>query len=648
MLFRGSGDSVEQLFVMDPGADPADIVLDFSGEVQVDAKGGLAVSSELGELSFTPPIAIELGQTGPSQIAAHYKRLSGRHIGIELAAATDNAIVIDPILSYSSYLGGSSHESVYDVAAKANGDIYMVGYSDSVDFPASTTSPSDRDAFLTRLGPGGVPQSTTFFGGTGFDVARALDFESDGTIVIAGSTQADDFPVTAGAIQESMGGAGADAIVARFDPAGTLTYASYLGGSTANEEAFAIGVASNGDMFIGGRGGTDDFPGYTQQFGSGPDGAFVSRLNLDAGSISYSVLLASNSETRVYDLAVDTNDDVVVVGRTGSTFPTTSGAFQESNPHPTVNGYAAKIRGDGSELAYATFIGSGGPTFGNVEQANSVAVDQAGRAHIAGITRGGTFPVTAGQCSLEEAYVIKLPSDGVGVDFARCLGTQPFRESATSVLVAPSGEVWVAGWTQSVDFPVIEGAFQSTLNGVQDLFLSQFSNDGNTVLFSSYLGGSNVESNPRIAMDPDGVLHLVGETSSTDFPVSGDAHQPLYAGGLVDSFTVQIQTFEVMLDPSQIRWTTLAQSPTFDVVRGDVDTLFNTGGDFTLATTQCFANDVTTFSIASGDDPVPGEMFWYAVRPATATGLGTYDSGGTAQVGLRDSEITGSGVDCPK
>lgn len=324
-----------------------------------------------------------------------------------------------------------------------------------------------------------------------------------------------------------------------IDP--TLAYASYLGGSQA-DAGNAIAVDGAGNAYLTGATASANFPstfGAYQRSLRGDQNVFVAKLSADGGRLLYSTFLGGSGTDAGQGIAVDGAGSAYVTGFTNSTnFPAAAGSFQLTSGGFN-DAFATKLSPDGGALLYSTYLGGSGNDAGQ-----SIAVDGAGNAYIAGNTQSTNYPVTPGafQTSLQtfqsDAFVTKLSADGSRLVYSTFLGGGG-QDSANGIAVDAAGFAYVAGATSSTNFPTTPAAAQTTFGGVQDAFATKFALDGRSLVFSTYLGGSGSDGANGIALDGAGNAYVAGATSSTDFPTRPGALQ-LSLGGTQDGFVVKL------------------------------------------------------------------------------------------------------------
>ena len=478
---------IEYDLLLQPGARAEDVVVRCSRsdidhgeegeELRVSDDGSLVTS---GAVVQRAPRSWQVTPDGTRRDVPSSFRLLG-HGCFSFAVGEHDAtlpLVIDPVLVYTRYVGGSNADEAWGVAVDSAGALYAAGASRSSDFPvtgaALDAERDGRDGVVFKLDPTGTTlEYATYFGGKGEDRALALRVSPAGEAFLTGETRSDDFPVTSGAHTSSRVG-GADAFVLVLDAEGkTLRFSTFLGGA--------------GD---------------------------------DAGN----------------GLVLDRGENVLVVGTTRSIdFPVTSRAVQTTRGGGR-DAFLVKLDASGSVLHYATYLGGM-----HDEEGRAVTVDSAGRAYVAGRTGSADFPVTAGAFDVTrndaDAFVCKLSADGGALHFSTFLGGS-LQDEATAIAHAPDDSVLVAGWTRSPDFPVRGAGAQVTLGGRRDGFIVRFPTAGGALLQSTFLGGTGTDECNAIDIDSSGHVWVAGSTDSDDFPVTDDAPQ-LMRGGGTDGFVVR-------------------------------------------------------------------------------------------------------------
>lgn len=555
LIYDGRRGSLEYDFVVRPHADPSLISLAFfgAGSPRLGAKGELIVGKGSGALNHAAPVLYQL-RAGSirERVEGGFILLPGGRVGFRTGPYDHTLpLVIDPILTASSYLGGGGDDAGTAVATDSSGSIYLAGQTTSADFPrrgspVQANLSGGTDAFVAKLDPTAtVLLWTTFLGGRGLDVANGIAVDALSRVTVAGETNSTDFPTTPSGFQLSNRG-GSDAFVTRLDASGSsLLYSTYLGGSGNLDRADAVALDPAGNLYVTGRINSLDFPstpGAFQTFYRGGDfDAFLAKIDSSlsgAASLVYSSFLGGSQNDAAFGVAIDTAGEAFVTGGTRSPdFPTTPTAFQSANL--STDAFVLKLSAAGSVLLYGTLLGGS-----NIERGNAIVVDGAGNVFVTGTTSSTDFPVrNAAQAGLAggtgDAFVARLNPAGSGLNslvFATYLGGAG-DDRGNALTLDAGGGVAVAGQTDSSDFPSVL-PFQSRYGGgLADAFLARYSPAG-LLLDSTFFGGSGDDRATGVAAF-SGALVLTGRTGSSNFP-SLKPFQPTSAGG-ADAFVARFR-----------------------------------------------------------------------------------------------------------
>jgi hypothetical protein len=446
-------------------------------------------------------------------------------------------------LAYSTYFGGSDFDGANAVAVGGDGKIFVAGSTSSSDFPILNALQPElsggSDGFITKFGPDGHLLFSTFFGGVGDDIINSIKLAPDGTLVLIGNTHSTDLPTTEDAFQPNYNGGTAfgdgDGFIARLSSdLSQLLYCSYFGGS-GDEQLYALAIDSEGNVCVAGwTDSSRNFPlknPLQPKFGGGDEGnedGFIAKFDSTLTNLIFSTYFGGELRESDQKIAVDPAGFIYISGITSSTnFAVTPGAFQsthgwEPETGPNWDGFVSKLKPDGSALVYSTYIGGpkGDAVFG-------LAVDAAGSAYLTGTTSTiwpkGTFPMgfqPVPTDSVEDVWIAKLKPDGSNFAWFTYLGGTSDNEWGLDVVLDKENNVYVSGMTYSGDFPIVD-ALQPKLGGTKDTFIAKVSPDGQKLIYSTYLGGSEEDSGSVLALDPNGNLIAVGQTASLNFPIQG-------------------------------------------------------------------------------------------------------------------------------
>ncbi len=523
VVYYGNERRVEYDFVVAPNADPSRIALRFEGAkaMSIDAIGDLVISAPGGVIRQHRPVVYQEIDGRRVEVAATY-RIENGEAKFELARYDhDRPLVIDPILEYGTFLGGAGHDEADAVALGSDGAIFVAGLTPAAGFGAGDGTYTAYVTFVAKIAPDGSALSySTFLGGNNQDVMASIAVDGAGKAYVAGSTRSTDFP-TKNPIQPALGGTQGllDGFIAGLSPAGALDFSTYLGGSSI-DSLQGISIGASGIVATGGAGSTD-FPRA-----AGLSGGVAVRLSPDGTSLVFSKVLpnlggftgvAQDSAGAIYLTGVAYN---------GITVAPTPGAFQSTNRGLT-DVVAAKLTADGSTWTYVTHLGGS-----NADTSSGIAVDSAGRAHIAGHTLSGDFPLLNAHQSRvagAEAFLSVLNPSGSGLVFSTVLGGA-LDEDATGVAVAPNGDVVIAGSTRSPDFPLNSSwtpGIPALHPSEEAAFFAKFSAAG--VLKYSSLYGADLAVVRAVAVAPNGAAILAGAVSVG--PATSDVVTP----GAVDT-----------------------------------------------------------------------------------------------------------------
>jgi hypothetical protein len=541
------------------GARIDDIVWEFStdsnqGSLRLARDGDLIMQDHGLELRLKKPTVYQVDRAGNElPVSMDYRVIDASRLRVGFRATSydpNKPLVIDPVLTISTYLGGSSLDRIKGVAVDVAGNVYVTGGTFSADFPVAkaeqATFKGTEDVFITKIAADGSGTIySTYLGGSAAEQADAIAVDGSGNVYITGQTNSADFPTTPGAFQTKCNGDGtcaagshSDAFVAKLSSDGSqLVYSSFLGGSN-DDRAGGIAVDTLGNAYVTGGAFSTDFPttvGAFNRANPGGEDVFAAKINPTGSALIYSTYLGPGEG---FAAAVDTGGNAFIAGAACGTYPTTLGAFQTAcgNPSPSnINdAFVTKLDPTGSALVYSTFVGGSNEDF-----TPALAIDSAGNAYIAGQTFSSNFPiVNAFQPTLHgvaNAYVAKLNATGNALVYSTYLGGGG-DDSALAVAVDSSGNAYVTGLTQSADFPTLNPVQQVSGGGGQDAFISKLDSNG-VLQFSTFLGGSKPDQANALAIDPSGNIWVGGETESLDFPLFG-ALQATGSGG--DAFLQKI------------------------------------------------------------------------------------------------------------
>lgn len=533
--FHGTGKQIEYDFDISPGADPKQIRIGFepSAKVQVGPDGSATIEDHGIQIHQHPPRAYQEVNGTQHEIAIRTV-LDQQELSFNLASYdTSKPVIIDPAIDYSALFGGANVNTTSNaIAVDSSGNVYLAGETNS-SFPTTAgayqassgdsncvpqTIHSCGDAFVMELDSTGTNVVyATFIGGNNEDIAQGIGIDSVGEAYLTGATWSTNFPVTAGGVQQHNTGGTcfngivcSNAFVTVLNAAGSgLVYSTYLGSagntsSVTGDQGNAIAIDPAGRVYVTGIAALPNFPttpGALQtNFSSCCGAPFVSALDptkSGPASLIYSTFLGGNVQNdRGFgaSIAVDSTGEAFITGQTASTALATPGAYLTTNNAGTT-GFVIKLNASGSIPVFATYLGGNGSKPWCTDQPNAIAIDAAGNSYVTGIA--GTL-----------------------------------------------------------DFPTTSGAFQTAFSGETAAFVSKLNSTGNTLLYSTLMGGSvkttlcsmPTELGTGIAVDSTGIAYVAGRVLSPDFPITPISIQPVCANTIPSPD--ECGSFVAVVDPA--------------------------------------------------------------------------------------------------
>jgi hypothetical protein len=553
VVYYGNQGQLEYDFTVAPGADPGIIQLSIQGaqNIALDAQGNLVLHTADGDVVEQAPVVYQQINGSRQAVSGRFVLEGNNQVGFQVGAYDHSQpLVIDPTLSYSTYLSSGNYRPDA-IAVDGAGNAYVTG----------------QGAFVDKLNAAGTAliYSTQLGGG----LAGAIAVDSAGDAYITG--EGSGVPTTANAYSNTGTG-----FVTELDPTGSgLVYSTLLPGISHNQSVQtplprgAIAIDGSGNIYVTGSAGPG-LPtpgGYQANYVSNSSGvnAFFAEINphlSGSASLVYATYLGGSGSfgDTGTGIAVDTSGNAYLTGWTSSSnFPTTAGAFQRTYGGGFFDVFVAKFNpglSGSASLLYSTYLGgkgadgyvSNGEATWTQEVGPGIAVDSAGDAYVAGGTNSTNFRTTRGafQTTYQgpknqtgayagDAFVTKLNPSGTGLVYSTYLGGKDM-DAASSIALDGSGNAYVTGWTRSTNFPTVNPIQAQKVPGGtppnSDVFVTTLNSTGSNLLFSTYFGGSGEDYGYGIALDPAANAYVTGWTFSTDFPTTTGAVQTS-GGGFV-------------------------------------------------------------------------------------------------------------------
>ncbi len=453
-------------------------------------------------------------------------------------------------VEFCTYIGAADIDTCTSVRTDTNGAIFVAGFTKSTGFPTTAgaldrTLSGSTDAFVAKYLETGAQSYATFLGGDAIDEASGLALTSGGRVAVAGQTRSSNFPVTSSLTGRPPDGAECFAAVLSADGA-TVTFSGLFGGvsgsgSSTVDAAYSVLSSTDGSVYLAGSTQSVNFPvtpgGFDVDRGDALNG-FVLHADASGRNLISATVFGGIGTENVRDFAAASNGDLILVGGTRSPdFPTTAGAYDLVHGGISADdAFVLRISSDGSQIVFGTYLGGSAH-----DDARAVVVDGSNGIYVAGTTSSPEFPVASGAFDStfaapgSEAFVLKLGASGAALDYSTFLGGS-VSESGLAIAVDGQGEAVVAGQTSSADFPVTAGAFSTSNQGGQDVYVTKLNATGTGATFSTYLGASGSEQPGGIALDASGNVVVSGATNSTLFPTTPGAFDTTFNGGFVDGY----------------------------------------------------------------------------------------------------------------
>jgi hypothetical protein len=553
VVFYDNGGTLEYDFVVAPGADPAQVRLQFAAEgMELDSDGNLILHTGAGQLVQRTPSIYQ--QVGGSRVEVAGGYALDEDGVVRFAVDGYDArypLVLDPVIEYARFFGGSKEDEILSLAVDKDGNAYLSGETSSPDLelssgalahnPAAFQTEGNTLAFVAKVDPTGTKLIyCTYLGGSKTAVGHNIKIDASGNAYVGGRTEASDFPLK-GPIQASFGGGSDDGFLTKLNASGSaLVYSTYIGGSEY-DQGRALAVDAQGNAYLTGITESANFPTKNpiqSRFGGQQD-SFALKVNSAGSALLYSTYIGGSGNDVGHAITVDGAGNAYITGLTNSPDFPTARAFQNSFKGGEGNDViVVKVNAAGSALAYSTYLGGT-----KNEESRAIAVDAAGNASITGYTQSPDFPTarplqSAHAGGSNDIFVTQFSADGSALNFSTFLGGSS-GDYGRGLALDAGNNIYLTGYTDSRDFPTRDPFQASYAGGTADSIAAKLNPAGSALLFSSFLGGSAYERGRGLAVDARGGIYISGRTESKDFPVTRSLSNR-FGGGPNDAFLVKL------------------------------------------------------------------------------------------------------------
>jgi len=559
LKYHADGHPLEYDFIIHPGADLSNIHIRYQGidQMSISSDGSLDIVTKFGSIYEERPFIYQVINSVRQPVAGHFIKKSSTEFGfsIEEEFNQDYPLVIDPQIVYSTFLGGLGWETPTDLMVDGVGFAYAVGSTPASDFPVfnpydSTYNGGEPygDLYVTKFSlSGNTLVYSTYIGGSSADLASRMALDLNGNVFMSGSTISDDFPlVNPFQYRQSVDW---DAVVLKLNSQGNgLIYSTYFGGN-GYDSGEKVNVDMEGCAFVTGRTTSTNLPTNRLAFdttfnGSDQGDAFLVKFTASGNLVRFCTYLGGAGGDLGYCVEIANDGTPIVAGIT------------ESTNFPIINAYDFSFNGmydvfvsrfdfTGSTLTYSTYFGGN-----SAETPKGLVVKQAdkGTVYISGETASSNFPMmNAYDPELGgpyDGYIAVLSWDGSELLYGTYLGGSGW-DWSFDIDLDQMENIYVTGYSQSLDFPLVN-PFDNSL-GWQDCFVTVFTEGGDEIQFSTFLGGQDEEFGIAIDLDTDRDIYVMGRTYSPDFPLI-DPFDSEIDGYIGDAFITKISSVTYVED----------------------------------------------------------------------------------------------------
>lgn len=629
---------LEHDFIIRPGGNVTDIKLQYAGadHVKLDRSGNLVATTKYGSISEPAPYSYELATN--KKISSSYQ-LEDDILTFK-TGTFKGGLVIDPVISWSTYFGGTEYDEIRDVKIGTDNFVYVVGSTNSgsniatigahlTTFQGGSNS-TGSDAFLAKFSADGMCIWSTYYGGSNVDIGLSLEVDTAGHLYMVGRTNSQSGIATTGSHQPVKAGtsSGYDAFVVKFDTSGSPVWGTYFGGTGAEgTESISIAADRYNNFYLAGNTQSVNMAtaGAHQSARPGGQDGFLAKFNT-SGSLSWATYYGTNMNDYINAVTTDTSGNIIITGHTqGTTGLSTSGAYLPTGNGGT-DGFVAKFDSTGQRI-WATYYGGSG-----YDKIEKLSTDSNNAIYLAGVTESLTDIASASPHQntlggLQDFCLAKLNSSGLLVWSTYYGGSE---NEIFPALTNANGTLYLTGETGSANNI-------STPDGIKPIYNNSYSegvlamfNSGGQHMWGTYLGGDATDGGRAITILGNETIFVAGKTSSASGTSTAGAYQ-MFLGGNEDGWLSKINMCHLPAAPTAITGNTVvcenseqqytipassgADAYVWSVPNGWVgtsttDTLnviagANAGEIKVIAVNTCGASDTLSISVTVNLAPVP-------------------------------------------
>ncbi len=560
LVYYGSQTNIKYDYIVYPGEDPDQILLQYdigkgeTNNLSVNSGGELIIRTPFGDIKEKKPYAYQVINGKEKEVEIDYKivDLKANIYTFKIGRYDPRfTLTIDPELVYSTIIGGNgTYEEPYSIYVDNSGCVYLTGITSSLDFPVTSgaiqaSRNDNEDIFVCKLNQWGTGLVySSYIGGNSHENGVGITSDISGNIYVSGHTLSTDWPVTQGTHSNSNKGL-YDIFVTRLDSSGsTILSSTYIGGDE-NDTGGRIFIDNQGDIIIYGNTKSTNFPTSSTAYDRSHNGHtdfFILRMDPDLHYVNQSTLFGGRYSDYLMSCKSDSEGNFYLTGYTTSgDFPTTNSVFDNRQITRNCEGFVCKMNSTFRYLDFSTYVGGD-----SYDYFFDLELDEDNNIYLAGYSESSDFPTTPGAYSEEnsglyDAILCKMDSQGLNLIYSTYFGGSGI-DHIKSLCIDSEDNLIIGGHSESSDLPTTENAFQNAPNGNLDLFITKFNSSCDSIIYSSYFGGSDDEIVQVMSIDKYDFIYAAGYTYSTYFPTTPGAFSS-------DCFGEDVFVMKLTFDP---------------------------------------------------------------------------------------------------